>query len=204
MKFPFALVLALAACSTAAAQDITTGLAAHYTFDVDGSDATVNDRDMAVVGTPAPTHVAGHIGNCARFLNHEKCYLREDGAFMNGRSTFTIACWVRRQAGSGNTASRAVHVGDRFSGSFLSIVSAERTAYTQRIAYNDAAAPKAMVTHSGPATTPTDDAWQFVCVVVSSGTATVYGGARGRIAAERSRRGELDLAWLGMLHPSGL
>jgi len=99
MKTLLAAVLWLTCCLPLSAQDIVTGLAAHYTFDANGNDSTANNRHLTTIG--APVHGAGKISNAVLGLGGKSQYRLDDADFLAGESSYSIAAWVKRGSRTG-------------------------------------------------------------------------------------------------------
>lgn len=91
---------------SAYAQDLLTGLEAHYTFDADGNDSHTNTLNLSANNTPA--FVTGKIGNAVDLESSDGDNLTHvnDSHFTFTDEDFGIIVWVNAESydnGSGNT-----------------------------------------------------------------------------------------------------
>jgi len=210
MRLILTAAIWLACCLPLAAQDIVTGLAAHYTFNADGTDETANNRDLTTIGSP--TFVAGHVGNAARLASANLQRFEATGlTFLEALDTYTISFWGRLKANTGDGDSthrcRAIQLtpsniqlsgrmelgASRMSASTLS--GQAIIANWVRGSLGAAFAELVGTAGANPSyVAETDDVWQFVCIVVNGGAATLYNKPDGGALTSQALTGDWTLA----------
>ena len=170
-KFILALLLTLAA-SPALGQDTTSNLEAHYTFETDGSDETVNNRDLTA-SSSTPVHGAGAVGSG---LTRGR-YTLADATFLNSSATYTITTWLYSNH---RPETDVVTIGP--SAQDALILMAAGTSWTSGT-LNTLTSGGARRAKPATPGTPGPPVWEFRAVVCSSGTATVYSNRDGSLVA---------------------
>jgi hypothetical protein len=165
-RFAFTLALLLAA-SPAFGQDTTSNLEAHYTFNTNGNNSTVNARHLTAAEGHPPLHATGHVGNA---LTHGS-YQLADATFLNSDATYTLAIWLYTSA---RYEDEELVVGpSNQDGVILKIPRLVATENTTTGGFATRAR----------AVTPGTPAWSFAAIVCSSGVGTFYTNASGSLVS---------------------
>lgn len=178
------------------AADITSDLAAHYTFDTDGSDSSGNGRNLTMTGTV--THGAGKKGNAALGINATNFYGYPTPTFWDALANGTVAMWVQDSAYASGGA--AISYGTA-NASFVIVTYPFDTSGGNGLRQFANAVTSADLNNSKPAT----GSWQFVCYTWAGGTGQLYinGDAPVAIASSIATPASQTHLRFGMYHNGG-
>ena len=77
------------------AVDLNAGLVSHLTLDGTYTDTGSSPKTWSILGSPAPTFVAGNSGNALAFAANATSYARASAEFFFGTNSFVLSLWVK-------------------------------------------------------------------------------------------------------------